>query len=260
MDGSFENLSKEEIKEYLDEMVVRYDRPEFIENDPISIPHRYSDPRDQEIAGLFAALFAWGNRKTIINKSLDLMERMGDAPGDFLQNAGRKDLLSLRGFVHRTFSSDDIVETLLTLRKVTSDRTLESIFRHHPYEVDGFGPITRFYHLLKENGLGPRGLRHFSNPSTGSAAKRLNMYLRWMVRRDPAGVDLGIWSSIDPSRLSCPLDVHSGKVARKLGILKRAQNDWRSVAELDQSLRSFDPLDPVKYDFALFGLSAMENF
>lgn len=255
------NLTRNELKDFLEEKVEQYNRPSFIETDPISIPHRYSVKADIEIAGFLAATIAWGNRKMILRNAGRMMELMDDAPCDFVLNHGEGDLERLRGFVHRTFNSADFEFFIRSLRNIYVNHSgLEGIFNR--YKTDqSLQPAIHmlsciFFELPHQN----RTLRHVSDTFRGSAAKKINMFLRWMVRIDNMGVDFGIWKSISPSILSCPLDVHSGNVARKLGLIKRKQNDARAVAELDSILREFDPSDPVKYDFALFGLGVFEGF
>lgn len=255
------NLTRNELKDFLEEKVKQYNRPSFIETDPVSIPHRYSVKEDIEIAGFLAATIAWGNRKMILRNAGRMMELMDDAPGDFVMNHWESDLERLRGFVHRTFNSADFEFFIRSLRNIYVNHSgLEGIFTR--YKTDqSLQPAIHmlsciFFELPHQN----RTLRHVSDTFRGSAAKKINMYLRWMVRNDNRGVDFGIWKSISPSILSCPLDVHSGNVARKLGLIKRKQNDARAVAEIDSILREFDPSDPVKYDFALFGLGVFEGF
>jgi uncharacterized protein (TIGR02757 family) len=248
------------LKEFLDEKVELYNRPSFIELDPISIPHRYTDKGDIEIAGFLAATIAWGNRKMILKSSVRMMEILEDSPYEFIVDSSDCELDQAVRFVHRTFNSVDLAYFLQALRHIYRNKGgLEKIFETHKTS-DSLQPAihelhTIFFELPHEK----RTERHVSDPFKGSAAKKLNMYLRWMVRKDNKGVDFGLWDSISPSVLSCPLDVHSGNVARKLGLLKRKQNDSKAVAELDTALRSFDKEDPVKYDFALFGLGIMNG-
>lgn len=254
-------LRKHELKEFLDEKAEQYNRPSFIESDPISIPHRYSDKGDIEIAGFLAATIAWGNRKMILKNSLRIMEILEDAPYEFIVNSSDCELDKAVRFVHRTFNLVDLAYFLKALRHVYREKGgLEAIFDRFKTS-DSLQPAIHelrriFFELPHEK----RTERHVSDPYKGSAAKKINMYLRWMVRKDNKGVDFGIWKNISPSILSCPLDVHSGNVARKLGLLKRKQNDAAAVAELDRVLRSFDDKDPVRYDFALFGLGVFEKF
>jgi uncharacterized protein (TIGR02757 family) len=252
---------KHELKEFLDEKADLYNRPSFIGSDPISIPHRYSDKGDIEIAGFLAATIAWGNRKMILRNSVRMMEILEDSPFEFIVNSSDCELDQAVRFVHRTFNSADLAYFLKALRHIYRNRGgLEAIFKTQK-TVDSLQPaIHELHRIFFELPHEKRTERHVSDPYKGSAAKKINMFLRWMVRRDKKGVDFGIWRSISPSILSCPLDVHSGNVARKLGLLKRNQNDAKAVTELDKVLRSFDDKDPVRYDFALFGLGAIEKF
>jgi uncharacterized protein (TIGR02757 family) len=255
------NLVKSDLKEFLDEKVELYNRPSFIEHDPISIPHRYTNKEDIEIAGFMAATIAWGNRKMILRNATRMMTLLDDSPYDFIMNSEVPDLERVDDFVHRTFNSLDLLYFLKALKNVYQTKGgLEAIFNENK-TGDSLQPaIHKLYAIFFELPHSRRTERHISDPNKGSAAKKLNMFLRWMVRKDNRGVDFGIWKSISPSILSCPLDVHSGNVARKLGLLKRKQNDAKAVAELDMFLRGMDKEDPVKYDFALFGLGIFENF
>ena len=248
-----------ELKEFLDEKVELYNHPNFIESDPIQIPHQFSSKEDIEIAGFLAATIAWGNRKMIINNAKRMMDLMGNSPYDFVMSHSDVQLESLENFVHRTFNGKDYIGFIKGLQHIYQNhRGLEAVFsRENPTMQHTISEFKQFFfeipHLARTE-------KHISDPLNGSAAKRINMYLRWMVRNDNKGVDLGIWKSISPSKLSCPLDVHSGNVARKLQLLTRKQNDAKALAELDQNLRKLDPNDPVKYDFALFGLGVFEGF
>lgn len=254
-------LTTEELKEFLDEKVELYNRPAFIDLDPISIPHRYTGKGDIEIAGFLAATIAWGNRKMILKSSARMMEILEDSPYEFIVNSSDCELDQAVRFVHRTFNSVDLAYFLQTLRHIYRNRGgLETIFKTYKTSDSLQPAIHELHKIFFELPHERRTERHVSDPFKGSAAKKINMYLRWMIRKDNKGVDFGIWDSISPSILSCPLDVHSGNIARKLGILKRKQNDAKEVAELDGILRSFDPEDPVKYDFALFGLGVSERF
>ncbi|MGM0667786.1 MAG: TIGR02757 family protein [Bacteroidota bacterium] len=254
-------LKRNELKEFLDEKVQLYNRPSFIECDPISIPHQFTEKQDIEIAGFLAATIAWGNRKMILRSANRMMELLDHSPYEFIMNSSDDEFEMVGCFVHRTFNSTDLFYFLKALRHIYKNRGgLEAIFRTYQ-TADSLQPAIHelhkiFFKLPHEK----RTEKHVSDPYKGSSAKKLNMYLRWMIRKDNKGVDFGIWDSISPSILSCPLDVHSGNVARKLGLLKRKQNDAKAVAELDGVLRSFDSEDPVKYDFALFGLGAIEKF
>jgi uncharacterized protein (TIGR02757 family) len=254
-------LNYAELKEFLDEKVELYNHPNFIESDPIQIPHRYSLKEDIEIAGFLSATIAWGNRKMIIANSNKLMELMGNTPFDYIMSHTEKDLDTLQQFVHRTFNGQDCKTFVLALQNIYKHHSgLEAVLAQNQTEQSMQESISKFKTLFFEVPHQKRTQKHISDPLNNSAAKRLNMWLRWNCRQDQKGVDLGIWKSINPSKLSCPLDVHSGNVARKLGLLTRTQNDGKALAELDANLRKLDPADPVKYDFALFGLGVFENF
>jgi len=250
-----------ELKEFLDEKVLLYNRPDFITTDPIQIPHLYTVKEDIEISGFLAATIAWGNRKMIINNAKRLMNMMGNSPYDFVMNHQERHLEQLESFVHRTFNSTDLVCFIRSLRNIyTNHQGLEAALAKHAEPDSLQKSISKFKITFFEGDHQKRTQKHVSDPLSGSAAKRINMFLRWMVRDDTAGVDFGIWKSLLPSQLSCPLDVHSGNVARKLGILTRKQNDAKALLELDSALRQMDSKDPVKYDFALFGLGVFEGF
>ncbi len=254
-------MKRSELKEFLDEKAELFNRPSFIELDPISIPHRFTKKEDIEIAGFLAATIAWGNRKMILRNANRMMELLDYSPYDYILNAGNEDFELIESFVHRTFNSTDLVYFLKALQNIYRNRGgLENIFVTYQSPGSLQPAIHEFHKIFFELPHEKRTERHVSDPFKGSAAKKLNMYLRWMVRNDDRGVDFGLWNSISPSILSCPLDVHSGNVARSLGLLKRKQNDAKAVLELDSVLRSFDAGDPVRYDFALFGLGAIEGF
>jgi uncharacterized protein (TIGR02757 family) len=254
-------LTKSELKEFLDEKVELYNRPSFIESDPISIPHQYSNKEDIEIAGFLASTIAWGNRKMILNSANRMMELLNHSPYEFIKSSGKRDLEGIDQFAHRTFNTHDFIFFIKSLKNIYKNHGgLESIFTRHQASDSLQPAIHELYKIFFELPHECRTERHVNDPYKGSAAKRVNMYLRWMIRKDKAGVDFGIWKNISPSILSCPLDVHSGNVARKLGLLKRKQNDAKAVQELDSVLRQMDSKDPVKYDFALFGLGACEGF
>jgi len=254
-------LKMPDLKEFLDEKADFYNRPSFIEHDPISIPHRYTTKGDIEIAGFLAATIAWGNRKMILRSSARMMEILEDSPFDFIVNSTDCELDQAISFVHRTFNLVDLAYFLKALRHLYRNKGgLESIFKTYQ-TADSLQPaIHELHNIFFELPHEKRTERHLSDPFKGSAAKKINMYLRWMIRKDNKGVDFGLWKSISPSILSCPLDVHSGNVARKLGILSHKQNDAKAVSELDNVLRKLDKDDPVKYDFALFGLGVSERF
>ncbi|WP_106146707.1 TIGR02757 family protein [Flagellimonas meridianipacifica] len=254
-------MTQAELKEFLDEKAEFYENPDFLKDDPLQIPHRFSKKQDIEISAFMTATIAWGNRKSIINNASRLMELLDQAPHDFIMNHIEKDLDSLRSFVHRTFNSEDLCFFIQGLRNIYANHGgLESVFSEHQQPQSLQNSITEFKKLFFELPHAKRTEKHVSDPSKGSAAKRINMFLRWMVRDSRAGVDFGLWKTIKPSQLSCPLDVHSGNVARKLKLIKRKQNDAKALLELDKKLKKLNPLDPVKYDFALFGLGVFEKF
>lgn len=254
-------LKKEELKEFLDETVEKYNRPDFIEHDPISIPHRFTAKEDIEISGFLAATIAWGNRTMILRSANRMMEYLDDSPYDFIMNHTANDLERITQVIHRTFNSADFIYFIKALNHIYStENGLEGIFNEYQ-TPDSLQPsIHKFRNKFFELPHDGRTMKHISDPFKGSAAKKINMFLRWMIRNDDKGVDFGLWKSISPSILSCPLDIHSGNVARKLGLLTRKQSDSKAVAELDHNLRILDIKDPVKYDFALFGLGVFEGF
>ncbi|MGL5111865.1 MAG: TIGR02757 family protein [Flavobacterium sp.] len=250
-----------ELKEFLDQKVLQYNTLDFIESDPVQIPHLFTRKEDIEIAGFLSATIAWGNRKMIIKNSHKMMEMMGNAPYDFVLSHSADNLEALDSFVHRTFNGQDFRTFIKGLQHIyTQHGGLEAVFARHQEPNTMQKSIHAFKKIFFEIDHQPRTQKHVSDPLNNSAAKRINMYLRWMCRQDKNGVDLGIWKSISPSKLSCPLDVHSGNVARKLSLLNRKQNDGKALHELDTNLRLLDPNDPVKYDFALFGLGVFESF
>lgn len=254
-------MNKSELKSFLDEKVEVYNNPSFIESDPIQIPHLFALKEDIEIAGFLIATIAWGNRKSIINNGKRLVDLMGNSPYDYVMNFSDKNADLLSGFVHRTFNSEDLFYFFKSLQNIYKNHGgLETIFTKHSTENSMQTSIHQFKKTFFELEHHKRTEKHVSDPLKNSAAKRINMFLRWMVRDDKAGVDFGIWKDISPALLSCPLDVHSGNVARKLKLLNRKQNDAKAVNELDIALRNLDPKDPVKYDFALFGLGVFERF
>ncbi|WP_422104590.1 TIGR02757 family protein [Winogradskyella sp.] len=254
-------LKTTELKSFLNEKVALYNHPKFIESDPIQVPHRFSKKEDIEIAGFLTATIAWGNRKSIINNANRMMELLDHSPFEFVTQHQKSDLERLQSFVHRTFNGQDFVQFIKSLQHIYKVHGgLEILFAKHVETTSLQQSIHEFKTVFFEMPHLERTKKHVSDPLKNSAAKRINMYLRWMVRRDNAGVDFGIWRSLSPSQLSCPLDVHSGNVARKLGLLRRQQNDGKALIELDHNLRQLDPKDPVKYDFALFGLGVFEGF
>ncbi len=256
------HLPQNLLKELLDEKHNLYNRPQFIDTDPIQIPHSFSRSEDIEIAGFLAATIAWGQRKSIISNAQKLMARMGNSPYDFVMNANSANLSKIDGFVHRTFNSGDCTFFI---------KSLQNIYINHkglkPFFEESYGKhleiskvLADFRLLFFEISKDGHASKHISDVSKGSAAKRLNMFLRWMVRNDKRGVDFGLWTQIPASALYLPLDLHTGNVSRKLGMLTRTQSDWKAVAEVTSELRQLDPSDPVKYDFALFGLGIFEKF
>lgn len=254
-------LTISELKEFLDEKVEKYNRPEFIEPDPISIPHRYSIKEDIEISGFLAATIAWGNRTMILRNANRMMAYMDDSPYDFILHHSQNDLERISTVIHRTFNAGDFIYFIKALKHIYQTHNgLENIFNHYQTKESLQPAIHQFRNIFFELPHDNRTMKHISDPFKGSAAKKINMYLRWMIRKDDKGVDFGLWKSVSPSILSCPLDVHSGNVARKLGLLIRNQNDSKAVAELDAGLREMDREDPVKYDFALFGLGVFDGF
>lgn len=248
-----------ETMDLLNDRAIRYNNPDFIELDPVSIPHRYTLKEDIEISGFLTAIISWGQRTTILNNSVKLMRMMDNSPHDFILNFTLQDLKPFTRFIHRTFNGDDCIYFLTALQNIYQKHGgLEKQFSggQDPMAVK----IHNFKKIFFESEHLPRTEKHIADPIKGASAKRINMFLRWMVRKDTRGVDFGIWEDIPPSRLFMPLDVHSGSVARKLGILQRKQNDWKSVEELTSTLKELDPRDPVKYDFALFGMGVFEDF
>lgn len=254
-------MDKTELKDFLDAKAVQYDHPRFLESDPIQIPHLFTKKEDIEISAFLTATISWGNRKSIIANANKMMGLMDNDPYDFTINHRESDLNRFEKYVHRTFNAEDLRYFILSLRHIyLNHKGLEACFVPKKGAKTLQSSISDFKVLFFENPHPKRTTKHISDPIKGSAAKRINMFLRWMVRNNQTGVDFGLWKSIPPALLSCPLDVHSGNVARKLNLLKRKQNDAVALAELDKNLRMLDPLDPVKYDFALFGLGVFEKF
>ncbi|WP_179353688.1 TIGR02757 family protein [Winogradskyella vidalii] len=254
-------LKTSELKDFLDEKVNLYNNPKFIESDPIQIPHQFSKKEDIEIAGFLAATIAWGNRKSIIKNANQMMALLDHSPFEFITQHKASDLEKLSPFVHRTFNGKDFMQFIESLQHIYKNHNgLEAVFLKHAEKDSLQQSIHHLKKVFFEIPHLERTQKHVSDPFKNSAAKRINMYLRWMIRNDNNGVDFGIWETLSPSQLSCPLDVHSGNVARKLGLLKRKQNDGKALAELDKALRKLDANDPVKYDFALFGLGVFEDF
>mgnify|MGYP003328760630 CR=1 FL=1 len=253
----------DELKVLLDKKVKQYNQFSFIENDPISVPHRFSKKQDIEIAGLFAAVFSWGNRKTIINKSNELMNLFDDAPHEFVLHHSEKDLKKLLQFKHRTFNTTDLLYFIHFLKKHFSKKSsLENAFIDgiKTDDVDVMNGLIHFHDLFFSDDHAPKRTRkHIPTPLRNSSCKRLNMYLRWMIRNDHTGVDFGLWNKISSSQLIIPLDVHVQRVALKSGLMKREIADWKAAVELTNALKLFDAADPVKYDFALFGMGVNEK-
>lgn len=254
-------LNPDELKEFLDLKAFQYNSPQFIESDPIQIPHRFTAKEDIEIIAFLVASIAWGNRKSIITSGNRIAALMDNVPFDFVMNHSPSDLSRLDSFAHRTFNGTDLQFFITSLKNIyTHHNGLENVFQSTIKNKSMQPAIHEFKKLFFSIPHPVRTVKHVSDPMKNSAAKRINMFLRWMVRKDQAGVDFGIWKSISPSLLSCPLDVHSGNVARSLGLLSRKQNDAKALLELDTALRKLDPVDPAKYDFALFGLGVFEGF
>ncbi|HEX6914760.1 MAG TPA: TIGR02757 family protein [Chitinophagaceae bacterium] len=252
-------MKQDKLIEFLDRKVSVYEQPGFIALDPVSIPHMFRKKQDIEIAGFFAAVFAWGNRTTIINKSRDLLNRMDNAPYDFIRNSNAAGLRALLGFKHRTFNDTDLLYFVEFLKyHYGLHRSLETAFTRWGENVGQM--LSGFYHYFFSLPHVPeRTRKHIASPERNASCKRLNMFLRWMVRRNSA-VDFGIWKNIQPAQLIIPIDLHVARVARRFGLLSRNQVDWQAAEELTQYLRTLDPNDPVKYDFALFGLGVAEKY
>jgi uncharacterized protein (TIGR02757 family) len=253
-------MNSKELKIFLDRKVDQYNQPSFIKDDPISIPHLFTKKQDIEIAGLFAAVFAWGNRTTIIKKSKELMGLMDMQPHTFCLNPGNVGLKKMKNFKHRTFTADDLYYFLHFLHQhYKLHNSLESAFfpRKNMSTEEGLIHFKKYFFSFEHL---KRTEKHISSPLQKSTCKRLNMFLRWMVRDDKKGVDFGIWKAISSADLICPVDVHVTRVAKKLGLLKNKNADWKAAVELTEALRKLDKRDPVKYDFALFSLGVIEKF
>lgn len=253
----------EQLAAFLNAKAEEYNTVDFIEHDPVSIPHRFSTPQDIEIAGFFAAVFAWGNRKIIINKCSELLQRMDNDPLQFVLHHKPSDLQRLLHFKHRTFNDTDLLYFIEFFKHhYTHHTSLEQAFIKTASSGETVEAVlNRFYTYFFSLPDAPvRTHKHIASPAKNSTCKRMNMFLRWMVRNDKKGVDFGIWKKLKPSQLICPIDVHVGRVARRLNMLERKQTDWAAAMELTKHLRRFDPADPVKYDFALFGLGVIEKF
>jgi len=249
------------LQTFLDEAVEEYNRPNFIPNDPISIPHQFTQKEDIEIIGFLTATIAWGQRATILKNCQWLIEQMDNAPAAFIRQHQAKDLKPFSKFVHRTFNGVDCVYFLQALQSLYKNhRGLEESFHQAYTRTHDLAPAISTWRQTFFSYAPPgRSVKHFADPLRNSSAKRICMYLRWMVRNDKKGVDFGIWKSISPSILNAPLDIHSGRIARSLGLLERKQDDWKAVIELSDNLRLLDPNDPAKYDFALFGIGVNEK-
>ncbi len=257
---------QEAIKKILDQKVKQYNKIDFIEKDPICIPRQFKKQQDIEIAAFFAAIFAWGNRTTIINKSKELMERMDHAPYEFCMSHEPKDLKKIIGFVHRTFNTTDALYCIEFFKQhYKQNLSLETAFFQNHITGKKIKSVqealTHFQtYFMSLEDAPKRTQKHVSSPLSGSTCKRLNMFLRWMIRNDKQGVDFGIWNGVKPSELIIPIDVHVARVSRSLGILERPQTDWLAALELTDYCRTLDPKDPVKYDFALFSLGVIEKY
>lgn len=253
----------DQIQELLDQKVEEYNRPQFIEDDPISLPHEFSQLQDIEIIGFWVAMLAWGRRPQIIKSGRKLLELMDNAPYDFIRNHEEIDRKAFLTFKHRTFQPEDALYFLEFLQNFYQKQdSLEYAFaRHLQKEDEDVGPALQGFHedfFALPTAL-QRTRKHVATPKRKSSCKRLNMFLRWMVRQDDKGVDFGLWNNIKPAQLLIPLDVHVDRIAKQLGLLKRKQTDWKAVLELSKNLRQFDPTDPVKYDYALFGIGVLDD-
>lgn len=248
-------MTESELKDFLDFKAEYYENPKFIVDDPIQIPHQFKKKEDIEISAFLVSTIAWGNRKSIIKSGGKLLELMDYHPHDFILNFSRREL----NFVHRTFNGSDLAFFLLSLKNIYKKHNgLENAF--HSTDNQLSTKISNFRTIFMEVTHEKRSEKHISNPLSGSASKRLVMFLRWMVRSDMKGVDFGLWKSIERSSLMIPLDVHTGNIATKLGLISTKQFSWKTNEELISKLKKFDPIDPAKYDFALFGLGAFEKF
>lgn len=256
-------MQREKIYELLERKYKQYNSPSFIENDPISIPHRFTKKQDIEIIGFWVAMLAWGNRKSIIASGNKLVELMEGAPHDFVLNHREKDLKRFLDFKHRTFNATDALYFMELFKQHYSkhesleDAFLPSVHQSIGHSVNHLSAFHNYFFSLED--APQRTRKHIATPERNSTCKRMNMFLRWMVRKDKSGVDFGLWEKIKPSQLFIPLDVHVDRTARKIGLIKRKQTDWQTVVELTEKLRQFDPKDPVKYDYALFGISVLDD-
>lgn len=256
-------MNQTALKDFLDQKTRQYNHPDFIEEDPVSIPHHFTRLQDIEIAGFFAAILSWGRRKTIINNCKKLLSMMGDTPYDFIVHHKASDLKPFQSFVHRTFNATDLLFFIHALQDYYSTfLSLEFAFSAHlrPEDKNVKNALIGFEEILFAGEYPVRTKKHLSSPARNSACKRLNMYLRWMVRHDLHGVDFGLWKNISPAQLVIPMDVHVSRVAKRLELLEKDAVNWKNAQTLTDELRKFDPEDPVKYDFALFGLGVIEKF
>lgn len=254
-------LTAAQLKDFLDAKAYQFNQPGFIENDPVSIPHAFKKKQDIEIAGLFAAVLAWGQRKTIIRKCGELMAMMDNDPHNFILNHKPKDLKVLQDFKHRTFNTTDTLYFIEALKFIyTHQKSLEESFYVAGEDTIEKGLVQFHNQFFSLEDHPHRTKKHLPTPTRKSTCKRICMYLRWMVRNDKNGVDFGIWKKIKPSQLICPCDLHVDRVARKLKLIRRKQTDWQTALELTENLRRLDPTDPVRYDFALFGLGIEEGW
>lgn len=255
-----------DLKKFLDKKVIEFNNPDFVKDDPVYIPHLFSKKQDIEIAGFFAAIFAWGIRKTIINKSKLLFGLMDNAPYDFCLNHTDNDLQKLEKFCHRTFNDTDLLYFISFFKfHYSKNNSLESAFfnsktLNQTSDIVEHSLNSFYQYFFSLEDIPQRTKKHIASPIKNSSCKRLNMFLRWMVRNDNKGVDFGLWKKFSPSQLICPVDVHVARVSRHFGLLKRKQVDWLAAVELTEELKKFDPNDPVKYDFALFGLGVLEKY
>lgn len=253
--------NKREIRDLLIAKHDQYNNPSFILNDPIQVPHSFSGREDIEISAFLTATIAWGNRASIIKNAENLMQRMDMAPYDFIRSADERDIQRLDGFVHRTFNTADLIYFVHALKSLYSAHGgLEKVFTDGSREGGVFGSLSHFRKVFVSSELPGRSGKHISDVENGSAAKRLNLFLMWMVRNDSRGVHFGLWKGISPSVLMIPLDTHVGRVARLLGLLSRKSNDWQAAEELTAELRKIDPEDPCRFDFSLFGLGLFDHF
>lgn len=255
-------MKKQEIKEFLDHKVVQYNHASFIESDPIQIPHNFTQKSDIEISSFLTTTIAWGQRQTIIKNARQWIHLMDNAPGDFVLNYTNKDLKRFSHFKHRTFAPEDCMFFMQSLKNIYSRYgSIENIFTtEYKKNKSVKDAIIFFRKIFFSIPFPERTSKHVSDINKGSSAKRINLFLRWMIRKDKQGVDFGIWNDISMTDLYLPLDVHTGNVGRKLGLLERKSNDWKAVEQVTNMLRHFDPNDPIKYDYALFGLGVFEGF